>query len=198
VRSLRTTKSVNVLVSSLGAVLAVAAMFSFRPTALSLLLGAAACFGAAVVSAAPQFAFFRGARGPGFAVKTVALELLNYLVSGVAVLFGWVAHQAVGEPRPAPATEAFAELEVKRWPPVPIKRMRNTARPTAAAQEPEDVVPVAPIAPLVHDGPPLLALPIVVDSAPEADDAAAIETPAMLDVSALIDLGDTRPEAPLQ
>jgi hypothetical protein len=56
-------------------------------------------------------------------VKTVALDLLYYFVSGVALLFGWIAQHTIGEPRPDPATQAFAELDIKTWPPVPSKRL---------------------------------------------------------------------------
>src|SRR5204862_7773003 len=104
----------------LGATLAV---FGLWPRAHILLAGAAACVAVVAINDAIRLGFFLRERGTLFAAKAVALDLVYYLVSGVAVAFGWIAQQAIGEPRPSPATEAFAELEVKTWPPVPIKRI---------------------------------------------------------------------------
>jgi GT2 family glycosyltransferase len=204
--SIRSTKTTNIALSSLGALLALSALLSGGPLARNLFAVAATCFSVVVISDSPQFAFFRRERGLAFAASTVVLGMFQYIVSGVAVAFGWIAQHAIGEPRPAPATEAFAELEVKRWPPVPAKRARATPRPmpaltekdemedtreigeiAAIAQAPEtsDVVPEAP----------MIAIPLIVDTVAEEASVVDIEIPHMLDIPSSI---DTNSEMPLQ
>jgi glycosyltransferase involved in cell wall biosynthesis len=124
-RSLRSTKKLNIALTWFGAVLSA---LSLRPTAQLFRAGALACFAVVVINDWPRLSLFRRERGLAFAIKTIAFDLLYYLVGGVAMLVGWVLQHAVGEPHPNAATEAFAELDVKTWPPVPSKR-----RPTPSA-----------------------------------------------------------------
>ena len=61
--------------------------------------------------------------------------------SGKAVL-----GRAVGEPTPGATAEAFVEMGVKRWPPVPVKRVAS--RPTASELPntmPSSVLPELPL-----------------------------------------------------
>ncbi|HEY8175057.1 MAG TPA: glycosyltransferase family 2 protein [Gemmatimonadaceae bacterium] len=124
-RNLLTTKKVNIALTGLAALFAI---LGLRPTAHALLAGAVACVAIIGINDAPRFAFFLRERGATFAAKAVVLDLLYYFVSGVAMLFGWIAQHTVGEPRPTPVMEAFAELEVKTWPPVPSKRAPSNPR----------------------------------------------------------------------
>jgi hypothetical protein len=55
----------------------------------------------------------------------VPLDLVNYAVNGVAVAAGWALRQLVGDAKPDPAVQAFAEVGIKTWPPVPT---RSTVR----------------------------------------------------------------------
>ena len=47
---------------------------------------------------------------------------MYYVLNGVSAGLAWLLHELFGEPRPDPAVEAFHELGVKMWPPVPSKR----------------------------------------------------------------------------
>ncbi|HEY2376719.1 MAG TPA: glycosyltransferase family A protein [Gemmatimonadaceae bacterium] len=121
----RAAKNVNIVVSWIGAICGILA---WSGHSLWLSLAALSCLGLVLVNNAAQLAFFARERGFGFAAVSVPLDVLYYLVAGVGVLFGWIARQAVGEPTPGAAAEAFAEMGKKRWPPVPVKRV---ARPSA-------------------------------------------------------------------
>lgn len=68
------------------------------------------------------YAFFARARGPLFALAVIPLHLMYYLVNGISAAFGWLVHLVVGEPWRDAATEAFHEVGVRTWPPVPAKR----------------------------------------------------------------------------
>jgi hypothetical protein len=69
-----------------------------------------------------QISFFRQRRGLRFACVSIALDLLYYLVSGLAVIAGRLLHETVGEPRPDAVTQAYSEVGAKHWPPVRTKR----------------------------------------------------------------------------
>jgi hypothetical protein len=86
------------------------------------LLGALACLVLVLINNRGQLAFFRQERGLAFAIAAIPMDMLYYFTSGLGVGAGWLAKQMVGEPRPGPAAEAFTEMAVKRWPPVPVKR----------------------------------------------------------------------------
>jgi glycosyltransferase involved in cell wall biosynthesis len=135
-RSLRSTKKINIALTWIGVVLSV---LSLRPTALPFLAGALVCFGIVIINDWPRLSLFRRQQGLAFAVKTVAFDLLYYLVGGVAMLVGWVLQHAVGEPHPSAATEAFAELDVKTWPPVPSKRRPSPPAGSAVIETRSDI-----------------------------------------------------------
>jgi glycosyltransferase involved in cell wall biosynthesis len=65
---------------------------------------------------------FARVRGWGFALVAIPLHLLYYVTNGVSVCLGWLMHHAVGEPRPDPVVEAYAEVGVQRDPPLPSRR----------------------------------------------------------------------------
>ncbi|HKW45847.1 MAG TPA: glycosyltransferase [Gemmatimonadaceae bacterium] len=123
-RAARAAKHVNIAVSWLGALCAALAWSMHSPP---LSLAALGCIVTVLVIGAPRFAFFGRERGIGFAAVSLPVDLLYYLAAGVGVLFGWIARQAIGDPTPGAVAEAFAEMGVKRWPPVPVKRV---ARPS--------------------------------------------------------------------
>jgi cellulose synthase/poly-beta-1,6-N-acetylglucosamine synthase-like glycosyltransferase len=129
-RGTRTAKNVSIAVSWLGALFAVPAVSRHS---MAMLLAASACVAAVLVNNAAQFAFFARERGLGFAALSLPLDILYYLIAGVGVLFGWIARQAIGDPTPGAVAEAFAEMGVKRWPPVPVRRV---GRPSYAATTP--------------------------------------------------------------
>jgi glycosyltransferase involved in cell wall biosynthesis len=123
----RRAKRINIGTSWLAVFCAVLA---WSAHSLALGLAAVACVGVLVVNNASQLAFFARERGVGFLALSVPLDFLYYLIAGIGVVFGWIARQAVGEPTPGATAEAFVEMGVKRWPPVPVKRVAS--RPIAS------------------------------------------------------------------
>ncbi len=72
------------------------------------------------------YRFFWKQRGFWFMLGTLPLHMLYYVLNGISVAWGWTAHHAVGDPQPAAAVEAFSELGVEQWPPVPRKAPETT------------------------------------------------------------------------
>jgi hypothetical protein len=70
---------------------------------------------------APLWLFFARLRGPLFALMVVPLHLLYYFLNGISFVTGLVLQQVVGPPLPDPTIEAYAEVGIKRWPPVPTR-----------------------------------------------------------------------------
>ena len=116
---LRTVKTVNTALTCLGTAGVLGGATSARP---SLLLGGGACLLVVIINDRAQHRFFVRERGRRFAQAVVPLRLLSYLVNGMAVTVGWLLREMLGEPGPDPTVEAFAEVGLKMWPPVPAKR----------------------------------------------------------------------------
>jgi len=70
----------------------------------------------------PLYAFFERVRGFWFALGVIPLHVLYYGLNGIAAGYGWFLHELLGGPVPDPTIEAFAEVGLKTWPPVPVKR----------------------------------------------------------------------------
>jgi hypothetical protein len=68
------------------------------------------------------YGFFERERGLLFTLRAIPMHLVYYLVYGVAMALGWLLHVLVGDPRPAPLVEAYAEVGLETWPPVPSKQ----------------------------------------------------------------------------
>ena len=123
------------------------------------LLTAAACVLAVLFNDRRQYRYFARERGPSFALAVVPLQLLVHLTSGAAIALGWLLRELLGEPTPTPTVEAYAEVGVRMWPPVPANRTRAAAdmkRPipssrvqraasrTGTKLSPSIVIPVVP------------------------------------------------------
>lgn len=67
----------------------------------------------------PALTFFAKARGIAFAIAVAPLHLLMQALSGVGLCAGWVLRDAVGDREPDAATQAYAEVGVETWPPIP-------------------------------------------------------------------------------
>lgn len=76
----------------------------------------------------PLWRFFARVRGVWFSLRIVPVHLLYYLMNGVSFAGGLFLQQLVGPPIPDPTTEAYAEVGVQRWPPVPSRHGRSTWR----------------------------------------------------------------------
>ena len=57
--------------------------------------------------------------GLGFSVAAASLQWLHYLVGGVASLLGMLLRHSIGDPQPSASVQAFSEVGVAKWPPVP-------------------------------------------------------------------------------
>jgi glycosyltransferase involved in cell wall biosynthesis len=69
----------------------------------------------------PLYRFFRRERGSLFALGVIPLHMMYYLNNGFAVIYGGILHHVIGEPAPDALTQAYAEVGVEMWPPVPSK-----------------------------------------------------------------------------
>jgi len=67
----------------------------------------------------PAYVFFAKARGILFAIVVAPMHLLLQAVNGLGLCAGWVLRDAVGDREPDAATQAYAEVGVEIWPPVP-------------------------------------------------------------------------------
>jgi hypothetical protein len=67
----------------------------------------------------PAYAFFARARGIPFAIVVAPLHLLVQGLNGLGLCAGWMLRDAVGDREPDAATQAYAEVGVEIWPPVP-------------------------------------------------------------------------------
>ncbi|MGQ0714524.1 MAG: glycosyltransferase [Gemmatimonadaceae bacterium] len=78
------------------------------------------------------YSFFERQRGPLFALAVIPLHLLYYVLLALAIIVASVLHLLVGDPRPAPVIEAYAEVGFETWPPVPNRRAELPVFPRTA------------------------------------------------------------------
>ena len=86
------------------------------------LIAAAVPFLAVIVGSADLYRCFARVRGWRFALSAIPLHLLYYVTNGLSVCLGWLMHHTLGEPRPDPVIEAYAEVGLQRDPPLPARR----------------------------------------------------------------------------
>lgn len=123
--NLRTIEKINTLLIGMALLLALVAVAvrSWVP------LGAAgAAFAAVVALNHAMYAFFARSRGLLFALAVVPLHTLYYINNGFALGYGWLLHHLFGDPSPDATTQAYAEVGVEMWPPVPSKKPEATQR----------------------------------------------------------------------
>ena len=89
----------------------------------------ALCLVIVIIRGTPLYAFFRRKRGLVFAICGVVLHMIYYLTAAVSVVWGAFLALLVGEPKPDPSVEAFSELNLAAWPPVP-RDPSKWAKPT--------------------------------------------------------------------
>ena len=66
----------------------------------------------------------RHARGATFAAVALPLHFVTCALYGVAAVAGRALYHAVGEPQPDPVIQAYAEMGIETWPPVPVPHPR--------------------------------------------------------------------------
>jgi glycosyltransferase involved in cell wall biosynthesis len=129
--SLRAKEKSNTFFVSLGLLL-LALSLPHRNHVLAI--AGAACIVLVVLRGLPLYRFFFRKRGLVFAICGVVLHLVYYVTAAVSVVWGALLAVVVGEPRPDPAVEAFSELNLASWPPVP--RNPNKIRAKSGAARP--------------------------------------------------------------
>jgi GT2 family glycosyltransferase len=67
------------------------------------------------------YRFFARRRGLTFAIAAVPLHVAAQVVATAGRGSGWILRNVVGDPSPDATTQAFAEVGVQIWPPVPRK-----------------------------------------------------------------------------
>lgn len=92
---------------------------------LRWLLGVAALVLPVVIGNRKMYAFFARHRGLWFAARVIPVHLLYYFLNGISALWGTFLHHAIGEPKPPAYVQAFAEVGVETWPPIPSKTPRG-------------------------------------------------------------------------
>ncbi len=102
----------------LGAMALVAALFGLGPVPLwwGLAIGGPTI---AVLMRWRLYGFMAARAGWAFTLACIPLHQVHAAALAAAALFGRVLGSLFGEPRPDAITEAFAEVGVQRWPPLP-------------------------------------------------------------------------------
>ena len=70
----------------------------------------------------PLCVFAARRRSIRFALMMLPIHFAKLLLAGAGITWNWLVRHVIGEPRPAPAIEAFVEVGVAMWPPVPQRR----------------------------------------------------------------------------
>ncbi|HJQ10500.1 MAG TPA: glycosyltransferase [Gemmatimonadaceae bacterium] len=114
------TRALAPAVALLGTLSLVAAFLPPRHTAAKIGLALAVV----LTPNLPVHAFYTRARGLGFALAAMPLHLLAQLIAGLALCIGWILRDALGDPSPDATTQAYSEVGLEIWPPVPRKLPR--------------------------------------------------------------------------
>ena len=64
-------------------------------------------------------AFFTRSRGFMFAAAAAPIHICAQVVSAAALCTGWILRDAIGDLAPDPVTQAYSEVGVQPWPPIP-------------------------------------------------------------------------------
>jgi glycosyltransferase involved in cell wall biosynthesis len=67
----------------------------------------------------PVHRFYASARGFGFAIISAPLHIFVQIVAGVALCTGWILRDVFGDVSPDATTQAYSEVGLEIWPPVP-------------------------------------------------------------------------------
>jgi glycosyltransferase involved in cell wall biosynthesis len=97
-------------------ILAVPIVWSLTP-----LWAALGCLAIVLALNAPLWAFFVRVRGPILTALVMPAHLMYYLLNGISFGVGWLLQHLIGPPLRDPATSAYEEVGVQKWPPVPTR-----------------------------------------------------------------------------
>jgi GT2 family glycosyltransferase len=107
------------ITAALGCTLVAAVFLNFAIPSEVLRLVALGAGLAVLIGAAPLFQFFATERDPLFAICCLPLQALHYVTAGLSVVLAWTLHQTIGEPKRDVTDDAFAEIGLETWPPIP-------------------------------------------------------------------------------
>jgi GT2 family glycosyltransferase len=68
------------------------------------------------------YRFYARTRGLAFAIAAVPLHLCSQSVAAIALCTGWVLRDTLGDRTPDATTQAYAEVGLEMWPPVPRRQ----------------------------------------------------------------------------
>lgn len=121
--NLKWTEKLNTVFVWLSAALVLAALIMRSTTPL---LPVPLLLGCVVAINHRLHAFFFRERGFLFGLAVIPVHLMYYLLNGISFGLGLLLHEALGAPVQDPTVEAFAEVGVRSWPPVPQKDRRSS------------------------------------------------------------------------
>jgi hypothetical protein len=110
------------LIPGLGIVCSLTLVAAFLPEPRVGIKGAAA-LAVLLLTNLPVYRFYLRARGIGFAIAAIPVHLVVQAVSGVALCTGWVLRDAVGDRLRDATTQAYSEVGLETWPPVPRRSL---------------------------------------------------------------------------
>jgi GT2 family glycosyltransferase len=121
--NLRWSEKLNTFLTCLALVLVLSVPIVRSPIPVWIAL---ACVSTVLVLNAPLWGFFTRVRGPIFAILVMPAHLMYYLINGISFGVGLLLQHLIGPPLRDPATSAYEEVGVQRWPPVPTKNRPST------------------------------------------------------------------------
>jgi hypothetical protein len=75
-----------------------------------------------LVANAPILGFITHRRGITMGIASAPIHVGAQIAAVIGLIHGWLLRGTIGDPAPDAATQAFAEVGVSVWPPVPAKR----------------------------------------------------------------------------
>ena len=115
----RRSTSDNTVLTALAATLAAASLIG---SSVWMLMGMTVLLLGIMWNNRAQLRWFADRRGAAFAAATIPLDLVRNLVHGIAVVAGTLVREVVGEANPDVVVQAYAEVGLRTWPPVPRRR----------------------------------------------------------------------------
>ena len=97
-------------------VMALASAFAFHT---SWIVPVALASGAVLLTNYDLLRFFARRRGLVFTVAAIPLHMTTQVIGSAGLCAGWLLRHTIGDPAPNATMQAFAEMGVQMWPPVP-------------------------------------------------------------------------------
>lgn len=76
---------------------------------------------ALVLTNLPVYRYYARARGFAFAIVSAPMHILVQIIAASALCIGWILRDVLGDVSPDAATQAYSEVGLEIWPPVPRK-----------------------------------------------------------------------------